>query len=82
VFGMAGPLGKQQFVAFGDCVSITERLVHRARHGEIVISLEVMKALGATVQTLGAEELPPLELSQRPAIVIYGLVLEDRLDFT
>jgi hypothetical protein len=41
-----------------------------------------MKALGDTVQTLGAEELPPLELSQRPAIVIYGLVLEDRLDFT
>jgi len=82
VFGMAGPLGKQQFVAFGDCVSITERLVHRARHGEIVLSLDFMKALGATVQTLGAEELPPLELNKRPPIVIYGLVLEDRLDFT
>jgi class 3 adenylate cyclase len=82
VFGMAGPLGKQQFVALGDCVSITERLVHRARNGEIVLSLEVMKALGATVQTLGAQELPPLELSKREPIVIYGLVLEDRLDFT
>ena len=29
----------------GDCVSIAERLVHRARAGEIVISLDVMKAL-------------------------------------
>jgi class 3 adenylate cyclase len=82
VFGMAGPVGKQQFVAFGDCVSITERLVHRARHGEIVLSLDFMKALGATVQTLGAMELPPLELNKRPPIVIYGLILEDRLDFT
>ena len=82
VFGMAGPQGGQQFVAFGDCVSITERLVHRARAGEIVISLDVMRALGATVKTLGAQELPPLELGKRPPIAIYGLLLETRLDFT
>jgi len=82
VFGMAGPVGKQQFVAFGDCVSVAERLVHRARTGEIVLSLDFMKALGATVQTLGAEELPPLELGKRPPVVIYGMVLETRLDFT
>jgi class 3 adenylate cyclase len=82
VFGMAGPLGKQQFVAFGDCVSIAERLVHRARTGEIVISLDVMKALCPAVQTLGAQELPPLELSNRAPLPIYGLVLETRLDFT
>lgn len=82
VFGMAGPLGKQQFVAFGDCVSIAERLVHRARTGELVISLDFMKALGPAVQTLGAQELPPLELSNRPPLPIYGLVLETRLDFT
>ena len=31
VFGMAGPDGAAQFVAFGDCVSIAERLLHRAR---------------------------------------------------
>src|SRR5438046_4644569 len=31
VFGMAGPIAHQQFVAFGDCISVTERLVHRAR---------------------------------------------------
>jgi class 3 adenylate cyclase len=82
VFGMAGPLGKQQFVALGDCVSIAERLVHRARTGEIVLSMDVMKALGPAVQTLGAQELPALELSNRPPLPIYGLVLETRLDFT
>lgn len=82
VFGMAGPLGKQQFVALGDCVSIAERLVHRARTGEIVISLDVMKALGPAVQSLGAQELPPLELSGRDPLPIYGMVLETRLDFT
>jgi len=82
VFGMAGPLGKQQFVALGDCVSIAERLVHRARTGEIVLSLDVMKGLGAMAQTLGASELPPLELSGRDPLPIYGMVLETRLDFT
>jgi class 3 adenylate cyclase len=83
VFGLAGPQGAQQFVGFGDSVSIAERLVHRARAGEIVISLDVMKALGAAVQTLGAEELPPLELGgKRPALPIYGMLLETRLDFT
>jgi adenylate cyclase len=83
VFGMCGPQGAAQFVAFGDCVSIAERLVHRARAGEIVISLELMRALGATVKTLGAEELPPLDLgNKRPPVAIYGLLLESRLDFT
>jgi adenylate cyclase len=83
VFGMTGPQGTQQFVAFGDCVSIAERLVHRARAGEIVISLDFMRALGATVKTLGAEELPPLEIgNKRPPVAIYGLLLESRLDFT
>ena len=31
---------------------------------------------------MGAEELPPLELSRRPPIAIYGIVLNTRLDFT
>jgi adenylate cyclase len=82
VFGMAGPQGAQQYVAFGDPVSVAERLVHRARNGEIVISAPVMKALGAAADSLGAVELPPIELSKRPAIAIYGVLLEDRLDFT
>jgi len=33
-------------------------------------------------QDLSIEELPPLELAKRPAIPIYGIVLETRLDFT
>lgn len=83
VLGMAGPPGSQQFTALGDCVSIAERLVHRARAGEIVISLDLMKALRAKVETLGAEELPVLELGgKRPPLPIYGMVLETRLDFT
>ena len=82
VFGMAGPIASQQFVAFGDCVSVTERLVHRARAGEVILSLDFMKALGTSAQTLGCEELPPLEIHKRPAIPIYGMALEKRLDFT
>jgi adenylate cyclase len=83
LFGFAGPAGTQQFVGFGDSVSIAERLVHRARAGEIVISIDVMKALGSAVQSLGAEELPVLELGgKRKPLPIYGMLLETRLDFT
>ena len=83
VFGMAGPIGSQQFVGFGDGVSIVDRLVHRARNGEIVFSLEFMKVLTpATVKAIAAEELPALELARRAPIRIYGLPLEKRLDFT
>ena len=72
----------QAAIALGDAVSIAERMVHRARAGEIVISLDLMKGLGPAVQKLPASELPPLELSKRPPIPIYGMVVEDRLDFT
>ena len=82
VFGMAGPPSAQQFSALGDCVSIAERLVHRARHGEIVLSSDLLKALGDAAADLGAESLPELDLGKRPALQIYGLVLETRLDFT
>jgi adenylate cyclase len=82
VLGMAGPPGGQQYVAFGDCVSIAERLVHRARAGEIVVSANLIQALGVDPEALGAQGLPPLELARRPAIPVYGIVLETRLDFT
>jgi class 3 adenylate cyclase len=82
LFGMAGPQGGEQYVAFGDTVSITERLVHRARAGEIVISGELAKAFGAAAAGLGAKPLPPLDLGRRPALPIYGILLETRLDFT
>src|SRR3954462_4628586 len=73
VFGMARPIGHQQFVAFGDCVSVTERLVHRARSGEGVLSLAFMKGLGPNAPPLGPDELPPLEIGKRPPIAIYGM---------
>ena len=83
VFGMAGPHGGEQYVAFGDTVSITERLVHRARAGEIVFSAEFAKLIGAAgVAKLGAQVLPPLELGKRPPIALFGVLLETRLDFT
>ncbi len=82
VFGMAGPDGAAQFVAFGDCVSVAERLLHRARAGEFVLSAEVMNALGGSNSELGADELPPLQLARRESIEIYGVLLDTRLDFT
>ena len=56
--------------------------MHRARAGEIVFSLDFFQAVGADPEELGAQPLPPLELARRPAIPIYGLLLETRLDFT
>jgi adenylate cyclase len=83
IFGMAGPQGGEQYVAFGDTVSIAERLVHRARAGEIVLSSAVAAAIGsATTAGLEAKPLPPLDLGRRPAMPIYGILLETRLDFT
>src|SRR5512138_1358353 len=82
VFGMAGPIAAQQFVAFGDCVSVCERLVHRARAGEVVMSGDFIKALGGSAAGLGLEALPPLEIAKRPSVPIYGIKLETRLDFT
>lgn len=82
VFGMAGPVGSQQFVAFGDCVSVCERLVHRARAGEIMLSLDFVKALGTGLQAIGAQELPPIEIPKRAPVQIFSIGLETRLDFT
>jgi class 3 adenylate cyclase len=82
VLGMAGPPGAQQYVAFGDCVSIAERLVHRARPGEIVVSQDLLGALGVEPDSIGASARPALDLPRRPSIQVYGIVLETGLDFT
>jgi class 3 adenylate cyclase len=82
VFGEAGPAGQRNAVVFGDCVSITERLVHRARAGELVFSDALMDAISVAELELDAQPLPPLELHHRPAIRIYGVLRDDRLDFT
>ncbi len=82
VFGVAGPRGLERRVAFGDSVSVADRLVHRARAGEFVFSDAVMAALAASDLELDPEPLPALELARRPAIKIYGVLLDTRLDFT
>src|SRR3989442_909804 len=55
---------------------------HIKDRGRVVLSLAFMRAIGATVKTLGAEELPSLEIARRPPIAIYGILLNTRLDFT
>jgi len=82
VYGEAGPKGERRQVVFGDCVSIAERLVHRARAGELVLSDAVMGVLSLDELEIDPEPLPPLELHNRPAIRIYGVLRDERLDFT
>lgn len=82
VLGMAGAPGARQYTAFGDCVSVAERLVHRARPGEIVLSRDLLAALGSDPAALGAAARPALELGRRPSIPLYGIELETGLDFT
>jgi len=82
VFGEAGPAGQRNTVVFGDCVSIAERLVHRARAGELVLSQAVLGVVSVAELELDAQPLPPLELHNRPPIRIYGVLRNDRLDFT
>jgi len=82
VYGEAGPSGHRNAVVFGDCVSIAERLVHRARAGELVLSDAVMGVVSVAELELDAQPLPPLELHNRPSIRIYGVLRDDRLDFT
>lgn len=82
VVGEAGPTAKRSQAVLGDCVSITERLVHRARAGELVLSDAVMGVVSVSELELNAEPLPPLELHNRPSIRIYGVLRNDRLDFT
>lgn len=82
VFGIAGPQRDRQYVAFGDSVTIAQRLMHRARAGEFVFSKPVGDALKQANVPLEANMLPPLELARRPVIPIYGVLLDTRLDFT
>lgn len=66
----------------GDSVSIATRLLHRARAGEFVLSAPVMDELGDHQSTLDAEPLPPLEITRRDPVQLFGVLRDARLDFT
>lgn len=80
VLGKAGSSGFGQQVAFGDCIGLAQRLLYRARAGEIILSAELVQATGVFPAALGATRLPPLELWQRQPVAIYGILLDSRLD--
>jgi adenylate cyclase len=71
-----------QLFVFGDCVSIANRLMHRARAGEYVMSDVLVDLARETGVTIEAETLPPLEIPRRSPIQLYGVLLDTRLDFT
>jgi class 3 adenylate cyclase len=71
-----------QLFVFGDCVSVANRLVHRARSGEFVMSetlVDLAREMGVPIE---AEELPPLVLPGREPIRLYGVLADTGLDFT
>ncbi|HKA40915.1 MAG TPA: adenylate/guanylate cyclase domain-containing protein [Burkholderiales bacterium] len=82
VVGSAGGIMQGQPVIIGDSVSIAERLLHRARAGEYVLSKSVMDALASLGFPLEAEKLPPLEMPRREPIQLFGVLRDARLDFT
>jgi|GEM_PF-715641 len=82
VLGEAGPRGAERRLAFGESIALAQRILKRARTGEIVLSDAVMGALSVENLDLDAEPLPPLELARRQPLRIYGVLLESRLDFT
>jgi len=82
VVGTAAAAMPVRQLVIGDSVSIAERLLHRARAGEFVLSKAIMDALSTTQYSLDAEELPPLKIPPRPPFHIFGVLLDTRLDFT
>lgn len=72
----------EQLLVFGDCVTVAERLLHRARAGEFVLSGEMMKELGEAQLELNVEELPPIEILRREPIRVFGALMDTGLDFT
>ncbi len=77
-----GATGGSPSMVIGDSVSVAERLLHRARAGEFVVSAEVMEALGSGQSVLEAQPLPPLEIPRRDPVRLYGVLRDARLDFT
>jgi class 3 adenylate cyclase len=82
ILGAAGARGLEQRLAFGEGVGIAQHLMNRSRAGEFVMSDAMMGALSVENLDLDAEPLPPLEIARRPPIRIYGVLVDQRLDFT
>lgn len=82
VLGLAGRGVHARAHVLGDCVSIANRLLHRARAREFVLSDSMMGALAAENLHLEAAALPPLEIPRRPPVKLYGVLLDTGLDFT
>lgn len=82
VIGTAAGAMPGQPLVIGDNVSIADRLLHRARAGEYVLSKPVMDALVAAGVALEAQALPPLEIPRRDPVQLYGVLRDTRLDFT
>ncbi len=82
VLGAGGLRGREQRMALGDCVGVAQCVLRRARAGEFIMSDAVMGALSVEHLDLDAEPLPPLAIGKRNPIRIYGVLLEERLDFT
>ena len=82
VVGTLGDALGGQVLIIGDGLSIAERLLHGARAGEFVVSKPIMDALAAIPFALEAEELPPLTIAKREPIPLFGVLLDDQLDFT
>lgn len=82
VIGNLGDPLPEQVLIIGDGVSIAERLLHRARAGEFVLSKSIMDQLVAAKFSIDVEAMPALALSRRDPIEIFGVKLDTRLDFT
>lgn len=83
VFGTSGADRSPSVLgAFGDTVTIAERLSRRSRAGEFVLSDAVMAALSVSNVPLNATPLPAIEMPRRPPVRIFGVLLDRRLDFT
>ena len=82
VIGTIGKPVPDQLLIISDSVSIAERLLHRARAGEFVLSESVMDGLTAEKFPLDTEALPPLVIARRDPIRLFGVLRDTRLDFT
>jgi class 3 adenylate cyclase len=82
ILGSAGPSGQERRTALGDSITVGHHILRRARTGEIVMSDSVMGALSVDNLNIDAEPLPQLEMRGRQPMRIYGVLIEQRLDFT